>query len=218
MVRTLEVVAGARHYGIQPASGSAGGLGQEGQLRAGPGGRHGRAQAPSTSLPEVLVLHAASKQPSASRFCVAACGLDIAARRRLQIRARPRRLRCPEHGALVEGVTVARHSARFTRDFEDTVAWLATKTHQTAICRLVRIDWETVGQIIKRVGDELLREDRLKDLFDISLPGRARTRSPHLRTNHTHTPIRTTVRVTSPTIMPGELHFLEEAPSSHRAC
>ena len=95
--------------------------------------------------------------------------VDLGARRRLEIRARLRRLRCPEHGALVEGVPFARQGARFTRDFEDTVAWLATKTDQTAICRLVRIDWETVGRIIKRVGDELLSEDRLKDLFNISL-------------------------------------------------
>jgi len=69
----------------------------------------------------------------------------------------------------VEGVPFARDGARFTRDFEDVVAWLATKTDQTATCRLMRIDWETVGRIIKRVGDELLPADRLSDLFDISL-------------------------------------------------
>jgi len=44
-----------------------------------------------------------------------------------------------------------------------------TKTDRTATCRLVRIDWETVGRIIKRVGDELLPADRLNDLFNISL-------------------------------------------------
>jgi hypothetical protein len=38
-------------------------------------------------------------------------------------------------------------------------------------------------------------------------PGRARTRSPHLRPGHTHTPTRTSVRVISPTIMPGEPEF-----------
>ena len=47
---------------------------------------------------------------------------------RLEIHARLRRLRCPEHGALVEGVPFARYGARFTRDFENLVAWLATKT------------------------------------------------------------------------------------------
>ena len=88
---------------------------------------------------------------------------------RLEIHARLRRLRCPEHGALVEGVPFARYGARFTRDFEDLVAWLLTKTDRTATCRLVRIDWETVGRIIKRVGDELLPADRLNDLFEISL-------------------------------------------------
>ena len=87
----------------------------------------------------------------------------------LEVHARLRRLRCPEHGGLVEGVPFARDGARFTRDFEDLVAWLATKTDQTAITRLVRIDWKTVGRIIKRVGDELLPEDRLHDLFNISL-------------------------------------------------
>lgn len=88
---------------------------------------------------------------------------------RLEIHARLRRLRCPEHGALVEGVPFARYGARFTRDFEDLVAWLMTKTDRTATCRLVRVDWETVGRIIKRVGDELLPADRLSDLFEISL-------------------------------------------------
>jgi transposase len=88
---------------------------------------------------------------------------------RLEIRCRLRRLRCPEHGAHVEGVPFARDGARFTRDFEDIVAWLATKTDQTAVCRLMRIDWETVGRIIGRVGDELLPADRLSDLFEISI-------------------------------------------------
>ena len=95
--------------------------------------------------------------------------VDLGGRRRLEIRARLRRLRCPEHGALVEGVPFARYGARFTRDFEDIVAWLATKTDKTAITRLVRIDWETVGRIIGRVGEELLPADRLDDLFEISL-------------------------------------------------
>ncbi len=88
---------------------------------------------------------------------------------RLEVHAKLRRLRCPEHGVLVEGVPFARDGARFTRDFEDLVAWLATKTDTTASCRLVRIDWQTVGRIIERVGEELLPEDRLTDLFEISI-------------------------------------------------
>jgi transposase len=89
---------------------------------------------------------------------------------RLEVHARLRRLRCPEHGALVEGVPFARDGARCTRDFDNLAAWLATKTDKTATCRLTRIDWHTVGRIIKRVADEYLGElDRLSDLFEISI-------------------------------------------------
>ena len=88
---------------------------------------------------------------------------------RLEVRARLRRLRCPVHGVHVEGVPFARDGARFTRDFEDLVAWLMTKTDRTAVCRLVRIDWETIGRIIARVGDELLPARPPHDLFEISL-------------------------------------------------
>ncbi|MGZ6617893.1 MAG: helix-turn-helix domain-containing protein [Solirubrobacteraceae bacterium] len=72
---------------------------------------------------------------------------------RLEVHARLRRLRCPEHGALVEGVPFARDGARFTRDVENLVAWLATKTDKTATCRLTRIDWATIGRVIERVGE-----------------------------------------------------------------
>ncbi len=94
--------------------------------------------------------------------------LDLG-RWRLEVHARLRRLRCPVHGVHVEGVPFARDGARFTRDFEDLVAWLATKTDKTATCRLTRIDWQTIGRIIERVGDELLDGDRLTGLFEISI-------------------------------------------------
>ena len=88
---------------------------------------------------------------------------------RLEVHARLRRLRCPEHGVHVEGVPFARDGARFTRDFENLVAWLATKTDKTATCRLTRIDWATIGRVIERVADELIDSDRLSDLFEISI-------------------------------------------------
>jgi transposase len=89
---------------------------------------------------------------------------------RLEVHARLRRIVCPEHGALVEGVPFARDGARCTRDFDNLAAWLASKTDKTATCRLTRIDWHTVGRIIKRVADEYLGElDRLSDLFEISI-------------------------------------------------
>ena len=88
---------------------------------------------------------------------------------RIEVRARLRRLVCPVHGVHVEGVPFARDGARFTRDFEDIVAWLMSKTDRTAVCRLMRIDWETIGRIIARVGEELLPADRLGNLFEISI-------------------------------------------------
>lgn len=54
-------------------------------------------------------------------------GLDLC-RWQVIVRAELRRLDCPTHGVLTEGVPFARAGARFTRDFEDLVPFLATKT------------------------------------------------------------------------------------------
>ena len=75
---------------------------------------------------------------------------------RLEVHCRRRRLWCPVHGARAEGVPFARQGSEFTRDFECLVAWLAARTDKTTITRMLRIDWGTVGRIIKRVcADEL---------------------------------------------------------------
>jgi transposase len=88
---------------------------------------------------------------------------------RLEVHCRRRRLWCPEHGARAEGVPFARHGSEFTRDFECLVAWLATRTDKTTITRMLRIDWDTVGRIIKRVCADELDPGRLNDLFDIGI-------------------------------------------------
>jgi transposase len=88
---------------------------------------------------------------------------------RLEVRARRRRLDCPEHGVHAEGVPFARPGSEFTRDFECLVAWLATRTDKMTLKRLVRIDWGTVGRIIKRVCADELDENRLEGLFDIGI-------------------------------------------------
>jgi transposase len=41
---------------------------------------------------------------------------------RVELRATLRRLRCPAHGVVVEGVPFARPGARLTRDFDDLLA------------------------------------------------------------------------------------------------
>ncbi|MGB0091992.1 MAG: helix-turn-helix domain-containing protein, partial [Solirubrobacteraceae bacterium] len=88
---------------------------------------------------------------------------------RLEVHCRRRRLWCPEHEARTEGVPFARPLSEFTRDFECLVAWLATRTDKTTITRVLRIDWRTVGRIIKRVCDDELDPDRLNDLYDIGI-------------------------------------------------
>jgi transposase len=88
---------------------------------------------------------------------------------RLEIHCKRRRLRCPRHGVLAEGVPFARHRAGFTRDFECLVAWLSARVDKSAVCRLLRIDWDTVGRIIARVCADELDPDRLQDLYDLGI-------------------------------------------------
>jgi transposase len=88
---------------------------------------------------------------------------------RLVVRARLRRLCCPVHGVRVEGVPFARPASRFTRDFEQLVAWLAVKMDKDALRRLVGVDWDTVGRICDRVVADELDPGRLDDLYDLGV-------------------------------------------------
>jgi transposase len=80
-----------------------------------------------------------------------------------------RRLDCPEHGVLVEAVPFARRRSRFTTDFEDVTAFLATKTDKTTIARFLRVDWDTVGRICERVVATELDMERLAGLVSIGV-------------------------------------------------
>jgi transposase len=88
---------------------------------------------------------------------------------RLEIRARLRRIDCPIHGARTEEVPFARPGSRFTRDVEDLVAFLATKMDKSAIARLARVDWDTVGRICERVVADGLDPRRLDGLVEIGV-------------------------------------------------
>ena len=65
------------------------------------------------------------------------------------------------------GETVAREGGDAPR--LDSHAWLATRTDKTTITQVLRIDWDTVGRIIKRVCDDELDPDRLNGLFEIGV-------------------------------------------------
>lgn len=80
------------------------------------------------------------------------------------------RIECREHGVLVAAVPWARHHAGHTRFFDDQVAWLAVQTSKTAVTRLMRIAWRTVGAIITRVVADIdARVDRLDGLRRIGI-------------------------------------------------
>jgi transposase len=80
------------------------------------------------------------------------------------------RISCPEHGVLVAAVPWARHHAGHTRFFDDQVAWLAVQTSKTAVTKLMRIAWRTVGAIITRVVADIdAGVDRLEGLRRIGI-------------------------------------------------
>lgn len=88
---------------------------------------------------------------------------------RVELRASLRRLRCPAHGVVVESVPFARPRAKLTRDFDDLLAWLATKMDKTSITRLCRVSWRTVGRACERVVASELDPTRLDGLFRIGV-------------------------------------------------
>jgi transposase len=88
---------------------------------------------------------------------------------RVEVAARLRRLRCPTHGVVVEGVPFARPGAHLTRDFDDLLAWLATRMDKTSVARLCRVSWRTVGRACERVVATELDPGRLDGLFRIGV-------------------------------------------------
>ena len=73
------------------------------------------------------------------------------------------RVTCRRHGVVVCSVPWARHDSRFTRAFEDQVAWLAVNTSKTAVAALMRVAWRSVGTILERVAAEASRKVDLLD-------------------------------------------------------
>lgn len=104
------------------------------------------------------------------------------------VRCRLRRLHCRPCGrVVVEAVPFARHRARFTRDFEDLIAWLAQRCDKTAITQLCRVNWRTVGAIIDRVVADQLDDRRLDGLYRMGVDEIAYRKQHHyltVITNH----------------------------------
>jgi transposase len=94
--------------------------------------------------------------------------LDLAGSR-CTIECELRRFKCLDCGVRLEAVPWARPGAAHTRDFEDTVAWLAQQMAFAPITRLLRIGWHTIGPIVERVVADRLDERRLEGLIAIGV-------------------------------------------------
>ena len=92
--------------------------------------------------------------------------LDLGASR-CHVECRLRRLYCPGCGDVYEQVPWARAGSRYTRDFEDVVAFLAQQMAKTPVTKLMRIGWRSVGKILARVVADKLDRGRLDGLVMI---------------------------------------------------
>src|SRR5512138_962353 len=80
-----------------------------------------------------------------------------------------RRVDCGRCGKVAEMVPWAEHDSRYTRGFEDHVAYLAQRTDQTSVSTSMRIAWRTVGTIVQRVVARCRRSDLLDNLEYIGI-------------------------------------------------
>jgi transposase len=94
--------------------------------------------------------------------------LDLGALR-CEIECLLRRLYCPGCGDVYERVPWARAGSPYTRDFEDTVAFLAQQMAKTPLAKLMRIGWRSVGKILARVVADKLDRGRLDGLVMIGV-------------------------------------------------
>jgi transposase len=85
------------------------------------------------------------------------------------LRYAPRRVSCRTCGVRVEQVPWAAHLSRFTWGLEEMAAYLAQQIDKTAVCKLLDIDWRTVGTIVQRVVADRLDPKRLEELYVIGV-------------------------------------------------
>lgn len=62
----------------------------------------------------------------------------------------PCRINCPDHGVLTEYIPWSDGIySRFTREFNDEVAWMVTRMSKSSIALYLSIDWHTVGNCVR---------------------------------------------------------------------
>jgi transposase len=90
-------------------------------------------------------------------------------RQRIWLEYAPRRVECAKCGVKTERVPWAEHRSRFTKEFEELVAYLAQVTDQTKVTEQLGISWEAVGDIVRRVVARRLDPRRLDGLRRIGI-------------------------------------------------
>jgi transposase len=80
-----------------------------------------------------------------------------------------RRVDCRDCGVRVEAVPWGRRGARHTRDFEDLVAFCAQQMAKSQVQALLRVAWDTVGRIVRRVVADRLDDRRLETLIQVGI-------------------------------------------------
>lgn len=96
--------------------------------------------------------------------------LDVGAQK-VYVEAEQPRVNCPKHGVVTAAVPWARHGSRFTKGFEDEVAWLSVHASRSTVSEFLRVEWHTVGSICRRVYQELeaARPSRFNGLVNIGV-------------------------------------------------
>ncbi len=97
--------------------------------------------------------------------------LDVAGMM-VRLRYSIRRIRCTRcFGVKTESVPWAAPSSPFTFAFEERTGYLAQQSSQTAVSKLMRVAWRTVGEIVGRVVGraEEAGDDRLEGLRHIGI-------------------------------------------------
>lgn len=88
----------------------------------------------------------------------------------IHLRFRQRRVDCPRCKAVVtEVVPWAEVGSAFTRDFEDVTSFLVQQANKTAVARLMRISWPTVGNIVQRTVAQHRLPLRMRRLYRIGI-------------------------------------------------
>ena len=61
------------------------------------------------------------------------------------------RVSCKEHEIITADVPFANHNFRFTKKFEQYVAYLSLHLSKSKVSQIAMVDWHTVGSILSRV-------------------------------------------------------------------